>query len=57
VIINVAGEGEKQKGNPSRECCLAAELYLLELAQKGMVIKGAKMLATCILGGGGHARQ
>jgi hypothetical protein len=33
-------------GYPSLECQLAGELYLLELAQKGMKIAGVRMLAT-----------
>jgi hypothetical protein len=36
-------------GYPSAECQRAGELYLLELAQKGMGISGAKMLATDVL--------
>lgn len=49
VIINATGKGKDRVGFPSKECCHAAKLFLLKLAQKGMGIKGAKMLATRIL--------
>ncbi len=36
-------------GYPSNECRRAAELYLLEMAQKDRTVRGAKMLVTNIL--------
>ncbi len=44
VIINPIKKGEHVIGYPSAECLRSAELYLLEQAQKGMKISGAKML-------------
>ncbi len=49
VLINMTGKGGSRVGLPSRECCHAGKMYLLELAQKGMKVKGAMMLATCML--------
>jgi hypothetical protein len=46
VIINSNGKGQRWLGYPSLECQRAAELYLLERAQKGMNVSGARMLAT-----------
>jgi hypothetical protein len=45
VIVNEATQGGAKGGYH----CQAAELSLLELDQKGIAIKGAKMLATCVL--------
>jgi hypothetical protein len=42
-------KGKVQGEDLSKECIRAAELYLLELARKGIAIKGAKMLATYFL--------
>jgi hypothetical protein len=49
VIINPIKKGEHVIGYPSAECLRSAELYLLERAQKGMKISGAKMLATDVV--------
>jgi hypothetical protein len=49
VIINATGKGKDKAGFPSRERCHAGEMHLLKLAQKGSAIKGAIMLATCLL--------
>ncbi len=45
VVINWNGGGQRKLGYPSLECRRAAGLYLLERAQKGMKISGARMLA------------
>jgi hypothetical protein len=45
VLINPIKKGGRAIGYPSAECLRSAELYLLEQAQKGMKIPGAKMLA------------
>ncbi len=42
-------QGKQIRGYPSAECCWAAELYLLEKAQKGPTVKEAKMLSTGVL--------
>ncbi len=49
VIINPTEDGRQKIGYQSAECWRAGELYLLELAQKGMGISGAKMLATNVV--------
>jgi hypothetical protein len=49
VIINPIEKGGHIIGYPSAKCLQARELYLLGLAQKGMGISGAKMLATDVL--------
>jgi hypothetical protein len=49
VIINPIKDGARKVRYPLAECRRAGELYLLELAQKGMGISGAKMLATNIV--------
>jgi hypothetical protein len=43
VIINSGRKGQHRIGYPSLECWQAAESYLLEPAQKGMKISGARM--------------
>jgi hypothetical protein len=49
VIIN-SSEGDPRKvGYPSIECKRADELYMLELAQRGMQISGVRMLATDVV--------
>jgi hypothetical protein len=45
VLINPTKRGECVIGYPSAKCLRSAELFLLERAQKGMKIPGAKMLA------------
>jgi hypothetical protein len=45
VLINSTQKGGRVIGYPSAECLRSAELFLLERAQKGMKIPGAKMLA------------
>jgi hypothetical protein len=49
VIINPIEEGRHRIDYPMVECLRAGELYLQELAQKGMGISNAKMLATDML--------
>jgi hypothetical protein len=49
VIIDPIKKGEHKIGYPSAECLRSAELYLLERAQKGMKISGAKMLAMDVV--------
>ncbi len=49
VVINSNGEGQCKLGYPSLKCRRAAALYLLEWAQKGMKIYGARMLATDVV--------
>jgi hypothetical protein len=49
VMINSIRRGDHTIGYPSAECLRSAELYLLEWAQKGMKIKGAKMLAMDVV--------
>jgi hypothetical protein len=49
VIINPIEKGGYRIMYTSPECRRAGELYLLELAQKGMGIAGPKMLATDVL--------
>jgi hypothetical protein len=49
VIINPTEDRTQRIGYPSAECRWAGKLYLLELAQKGMGISGAKMLATNVV--------
>jgi hypothetical protein len=49
VIINPIKKGEHTIGYPSAKCLRSAELYLLERAQKGMKISGAKMLAMDVV--------
>ncbi len=49
VIINSTKESTHVIGYPSLECLRSAELYLLEQAQKGMRISGAKMLAMDVV--------
>jgi hypothetical protein len=49
VIINPIEDGTQKIGYPSAECRQAGELYLLELAQKGMGISGARMLVTIVV--------
>jgi hypothetical protein len=49
IIINPTKDGARRVGYPLVECRRAGELYLLEVAQKGMGISGAKMLATNIV--------
>ncbi len=45
MIVNEITKG----GVPIKGCLRATELYPLKLAQKGIAIKGAKMLASCVL--------
>jgi hypothetical protein len=49
VIINPIEDRMQRIGYPSAEFRRAGELYLLELAQKGMGISAAKMLATNVV--------
>jgi hypothetical protein len=49
VMINPVKTGAHTIGYPSAECLRSAELYLLERAQKGMKISGAKMLAIDVV--------
>ncbi len=49
VIINPTGKGIHTIRCPLLECLRLAELYLLEQAQKGMKISGAKMLAMDVV--------
>jgi hypothetical protein len=49
VMINPIKAGAHVVGYPSAECLRSAELYLLEQAQKGMKISGAKMLAMDVV--------
>jgi hypothetical protein len=46
VLINPTQKGGRVIGCPSVEWLRSAELFLLERAQKGMKIPGAKMMAT-----------
>jgi hypothetical protein len=47
VLINRTSlSGKRVIGYPSAECLRSAELFLIEQAQKGMKIPGAKQLAT-----------
>jgi hypothetical protein len=48
-MINPIKRGERTIGYPSAKCLRPAELYLLERAQKGMKILGAKMLAMDVV--------
>jgi hypothetical protein len=49
VMINPVKKGKYTISYPSAECLRSAELYLLERAQKGMKISGAKMLAMDVV--------
>ncbi len=49
VMINPIRTSDHTIGYPSAECLRSAELYLLEQAQKGMKISGAKMLAMDVV--------
>jgi hypothetical protein len=49
VIINPIEDGVQRIRFPSAECQRAGELYLLGLAQRGMGISGAMMLATNVV--------
>ncbi len=49
VIINSTKKSAHVIGYPSLECLRSAELYLLEQAQRGMKISGAKMLAMDVV--------
>jgi hypothetical protein len=49
VVINSNGEGQRKLGYLSLECQRAAELYLLERAQKGMKVSGTRMLAMDVV--------
>ncbi len=49
VIINSVRQNPRKPGYPSLECRRAGELCLLERAQKGMKILGARMLATDVV--------
>jgi hypothetical protein len=49
VMINPIKAGAHIVGYPLAECLKSAELYLLERAQKGMKISGAKMLAMDVV--------
>jgi hypothetical protein len=46
VLINLTRVGGRVIGYPSAECLRSVELFLLEQAQKGMKIPGAKQLVT-----------
>jgi hypothetical protein len=43
------GNAKKEVGYPSVKCWHAGEMYLLEVAQKGMKVAGVKMLAVDVL--------
>jgi hypothetical protein len=45
----MTGKGGSKAEFPSRECRHAGKMSQVEKARKGMKVKGAKMLATCML--------